>query len=307
MKEFLLVTLVLASATINITGRPKKLINWRSLGLWNSIDLIGESPLLKPLKLEKNNEKTINMFQNIINESGAAMVTVNRLQTISVLSVFGVALVLLFIHFIRLVNYNIMYETLLELSEQLINEEISTRPKIDYINFAIVSLTGYLIPAGVLKFRGILKGKEANNEVIILQIFLAMGLKSNKNVLSIMKSLYNRSNVYKEPLRKAILIYSTNQEEAFNYLKKNVEIREFQTIVGALEKALIDRELAKEYLENSRSLEKTIRSLRASRSQQGRQIIGTIMLFAPLASSLAVIAYPWLIQNMKYLNAMNSI
>ena len=307
MKEFLLVTLVLASATINITGRPKKLINWRSLGLWNSIDLIGESPLLKPLKLEKNNEKTINMFQNIINESGAAMVTVNRLQTISVLSVFGVALVLLFIHFIRLVNYNIMYETLLELSEQLINEEISTRPEIDYINFAIVSLTGYLIPAGVLKFRGILKGKEANNEVIILQIFLAMGLKSNKNVLSIMKSLYNRSNVYKEPLRKAILIYSTNQEEAFNYLKKNVEIREFQTIVGALEKALIDRELAKEYLENSRSLEKTIRSLRASRSQQGRQIIGTIMLFAPLASSLAVIAYPWLIQNMKYLNAMNSI
>ena len=307
MKEFLLVTLVLASATINITGRPKKLINWRSLGLWNSIDLIGESPLLKPLKLEKNNEKTINMFQNIINESGAAMVTVNRLQTISVLSVFGVALILLFIHFIRLVNYNIMYETLLELSEQLINEEISTRPKIDYINFAIVSLTGYLIPAGVLKFRGILKGKEANNEVIILQIFLAMGLKSNKNVLSIMKSLYNRSNVYKEPLRKAILIYSTNQEEAFNYLKKNVEIREFQTIVGALEKALIDRELAKEYLENSRSLEKTIRSLRASRSQQGRQIIGTIMLFAPLASSLAVIAYPWLIQNMKYLNAMNSI
>ena len=307
MKEFLLVTLVLASATININGRPKRLINWKSLGLWNSIDLIGESFLLKPLKLEKNNEKTINMFQNIINESGAAMVTVNRLQTISVLSVFGVALVLLFIHFIRLVNYNIMYETLLELSEQLINEEISTRPEIDYINFAIVSLTGYLIPAGVLKFRGILKGKEANNEVIILQIFLAMGLKSNKNVLSIMKSLYNRSNVYKEPLRKAILIYSTNQEEAFNYLKKNVEIREFQTIVGALEKALIDRELAKEYLENSRSLEKTIRSLRASRSQQGRQIIGTIMLFAPLASSLAVIAYPWLIQNMKYLNAMNSI
>ena len=307
MKEFLLVTLVLASATININGRPKRLINWKSLGLWNSIDLIGESFLLKPLKLEKNNEKTINMFQNIINESGAAMVTVNRLQTISVLSVFGVALILLFIHFIRLVNYNIMYETLLELSEQLINEEISTRPEIDYINFAIVSLTGYLIPAGVLKFRGILKGKEANNEVIILQIFLAMGLKSNKNVLSIMKSLYNRSNVYKEPLRKAILIYSTNQEEAFNYLKKNVEIREFQTIVGALEKALIDRELAKEYLENSRSLEKTIRSLRASRSQQGRQIIGTIMLFAPLASSLAVIAYPWLIQNMKYLNAMNSI
>lgn len=307
MKEFLLVTLVLASATININGRPKRLINWKSLGLWNSIDLIGESFLLKPLKLEKNNEKTIKMFQSIINESGAAMVTVNRLQTISVLSVFGVALVLLFIHFIRLVNYNIMYETLLELSEQLINEEISTRPKIDYINFAIVSLTGYLIPAGVLKFRGILKGKEANNEVIILQIFLAMGLKSNKNVLSIMKSLYNRSNVYKEPLRKAILIYSTNQEEAFSYLKKNVEIREFQTIVGTLEKALIDRELAKEYLENSRSLEKTIRSLRASRSQQGRQIVGTIMLFAPLASSLAVIAYPWLIQNMKLLNAMNSI
>ena len=104
MKEFLLVTLVLVVATMNITGRPKKLINWKSLGLWNSIDLIGESFLLKPLKLEKNNEKTIKMFQNIINESGAAMVTVNRLQTISVLSVFGVALVLLLIHFIRLVN-----------------------------------------------------------------------------------------------------------------------------------------------------------------------------------------------------------
>ena len=307
LEVYLIITLVLVITSLNISIKPRRSMSLKDMGFWQFIDVMSDNPVIHGLKAEEKNKSAYEMFRNAVRNSDVQYLTIDRLQTISILSVGITAILLVILHIIKVVNFHIMYPTLVELSEKLLNEALLVEPKLDLVYLGLESTVGYFLPIGYLKFKAMARGKKAMSEVLMLQTFLAMGLQTNKNVKYILLTLYKRSDVFKEPLRTALQNYSIDPMKALDELRKSVERPEFETIVNTLEKSLLNRSMAREYLETTREMEKSLRSLGVSRQEQGRQVIGTVMIMLPLAAAVALVGYPWFVYNMKLMTALNAV
>ncbi len=166
-------------------------------------------------------------------------------------------------------------------------------------------LSSIILPDFILKQVIKLKNVIAQKEVLVLQTYTIMLIKAGKNVKDIIKSLYNRSTMFKKNFEFALNTYSSAPDGALKTLKSSTEIKSFKKIVIALEQCLnSDREVSLIFLKNSRKITKELNRLEKLKKDSNKKIFNTLMLILPLAAWVAVSGYPWFVYVIELINNM---
>ncbi len=169
----------------------------------------------------------------------------------------------------------------------------------------IAFLVSLILPDIVLRQVVKIKYVIAKKEILVLQTYTIMLIKAGKNVKDILKSLYERSNLFKNNFELALNTYSSAPNESLTILKDSTEIKSFKKIVIALEQCLnSDREVSLIFLRNSRKITKELNRLEKLRKDGNKKIFNTLMLILPLAAWMAVSGYPWFVYVIKLINNM---
>ena len=177
------------------------------------------------------------------------------------------------------------------------------------ILFALaIGILFYFLPLLLFKIYGIFREKKAQKEIMLLQTYTLMMLSSGKSVKYILEILLNRSDIYKSSFRKCLQEYSYNPVNAFEILKNDISLPGFTSTVNALEKSLLyDRNMAEEYLRNSRILESNLRKINLQKSNKNKQMTGTVLLILPLIAFCVVCGYPWFVMVLKLMSNLNGL
>ena len=299
------ITSMILLVLYNISNNKIKRTKIKTVSITQLMDKIANTKLAKEILIDESNKKQYAKLKKLVSTADIPKLTIPRLQIACILSSIVVALGYVGIYLLKLLNYKLMYPRLLELSKMLINEQLAKAPTVNWIDPIIFGLLAYSLPILAIKVYAKMKENKAMSEVLMLQTFVMMRLSTNKNVYYILEMLYERSKIYKEPLRRACNYYHTDINECFNILRKSISSDEFNTIINSLEKALSDKAMARDYIERRRRLEKVNRKTRKMNENKKKQIIGTFILFLPLLTMLAIVGYPWFVYNMKLLAAVN--
>lgn len=174
---------------------------------------------------------------------------------------------------------------------------------IDITTLLSVFLASIILPDIVLRQAVKIKDVIAKKEILVLQTYTIMLIKAGKNVKDILKSLYERSDLFKKNFELALNTYSSDPNESLTILKDSTEIKSFKKIVIALEQCLnSDREVSLIFLRNSRKITKELSRLEKLRKDGNKKIFNTLMLILPLAAWMAVSGYPWFVHVIKLIN-----
>ena len=176
---------------------------------------------------------------------------------------------------------------------------------IDITTLLSVFLASIILPDIVLRQAVKIKDVIAKKEILVLQTYTIMLIKAGRNVKDILKSLYERSDLFKKNFELALNTYSSAPNESLTILKDSTEIKSFKKIVIALEQCLnSDREVSLIFLRNSRKITKELNRLEKLRKDGNKKIFNTLMLILPLAAWMAVSGYPWFVHVIKLINGI---
>lgn len=255
-----------------------------------------------------SNDKLYKEFENKIILSGIQNLDMIRFQSLSIISVITVFFGQIFVGLSNIVSFLINRVKLVELAEIMVDEKIAQIPSINILSLVIFSLLSYFIPYIVVRIAGMILSKKSENEVILLQTYALMMLETNKNVRYILETLFQRSKLYKETLRKSIQTYSTDPAVSLDELKNSTDDLSFQSVINSLEKSLYyDREVAISYLKNTRKLEMNMRKINNQKTNKNKQLAGAILLILPLGTLCLVGGYPWLLLVLQMMGQLNAI
>lgn len=217
-----------------------------------------------------------------------------------------VFLIIILIKYTNILNSILNIEQLKEVAKYLNDESFAVvDTKIEYTKIFLISLVFYFVPIGFLKIIACIKDMESKEEVLMLQTYALMMLKTDLSVQGIIEVLYKRSKIFKPYLQKAVNGYSQDPQKTLKELKK-VKNEGFEKIIIALEQALIrDRETSFDYIKKKRTLTKDINRIEKRTKDTKKKIIGLLMLVIPLIIFTIIGGYPWLMLSLKSMNDLN--
>ena len=215
-------------------------------------------------------------------------------------------LILLMIKYTNILNAKLNIDQLRQVAEVLGDENIARiDEKVNYGNLFLASLPFYFLPTVVLKFLAIFRSIKSQSEVLMLQTYAIILLKTGQSVKQILIVLLDRSTLFKPYLEKAVNSYSQDPIAALKTLKESTPNKNFEKIVMSLEQALrLNRSTSIKYLETHRNLGKELNRINKRTRDSKKKMIGVLMLVIPLATLMAVGGYPWLLFSLKVMNGM---
>ena len=281
---------------------------------WTQIDEISNNDLVQRLMIFSNESdnsywkmKIRKSIKEVVGKSGIPMLTFIRFQTISIISSISAFVIQIFLFFGSIFNL-IIHRKRLEILAENMGPKVLEMPSFNILFALAIGILFYFLPLLLFKIYGIFREKKAQKEIMLLQTYTLMMLSSGKSVKYILEILLNRSDIYKSSFRKCLQEYSYNPVNAFEILKNDISLPGFTSTVNALEKSLLyDRNMAEEYLRNSRILESNLRKINLQKSNKNKQMTGTVLLILPLIAFCVVCGYPWFVMVLKLMSNLNGL
>ena len=219
---------------------------------------------------------------------------------------FSICVVLLFVlfkifgYFNKLVNIDMITKA----AEVLNNPNLlEIKLSVKLPNVLIVFLIAYALPNIIIKITGILRRAAAEKEILLLQSYTVIMLRTGIPVKRILNNLSLRAKIYRSDIEMAVKKFSTNPESALKELKDSFSNNNFRKTCIALEQALkTDKDFSLAYLEKNRAITREINKQYRLRKNKRNEIIGTLLMVFPLFMLIAIGAYPWIIYILKLLN-----
>jgi len=174
------------------------------------------------------------------------------------------------------------------------------------VNWALILSAAFAFhyaPRGMLKILALYRSAKSQKEVLMLQTYAIMMLKTGKSVKQVLITVMDRSTVFKGPLEKAVNNYSYNPQLALKDLRQEVGNKGFEKLVIALEQAInSDKEISIRYLENHRVLGKEIERINRRGKNARKSMMGILLMIFPLLMLLIVGGYPWFVFSLKVID-----
>lgn len=174
------------------------------------------------------------------------------------------------------------------------------------VNWALILSAAFAFhyaPRGMLKILALYRAAKSQKEVLMLQTYAIMMLKTGKSVKQVLITVMDRSTVFKGPLEKAVNNYSYNPQLALKELRLDVGNKGFEKLVIALEQAInSDKEISIRYLENHRVLGKEIERINRRGKNARKSMMGILLMIFPLLMLLIVGGYPWFVFSLKVID-----
>lgn len=213
---------------------------------------------------------------------------------------------LITVKYTNILNARLNIDQLREIAKVLGDENIANvNAKVNYGNLFLASIPFYFLPTLILRFLAIFRSIKSQSEVIMLQTYTIILLKTGQSVKQILIVLLDRATLFRPYLEKAVNSYSQDPIEALKELKESTPNKNFEKIVMSLEQALrLDRSISIKYLETHRVLGKELNRINKRTRDSKKKMIGVLMLVIPLATLMAVGGYPWLMFSLKVMNGM---
>lgn len=301
LSMIIIISTVILMIIIDNKKRGKSL----NSNIWMNLDRYSENKIIKSLMFNET-DKICRNFESVIKTSGIPKLNLIRFQTISILSVIGAFFIQIILWITNASNIILNNQKLTLLAEKMLNPEIAIVPKLDLISMVAIAILAYGVPFLLIYVYGMFRSKKAEKEIILLQTYAIMMMNTKKNIRYILETLYDRSNIYKEPLRECLQNYSIDPYEALQTLKISVLKPEWHSLINALEKSLFnDRDMAMQYLKSSRRLESNMRKIYLQKKNKNKEITGAILLIIPLVTLCMVCGYPWFLLALKMLGDLN--
>ncbi len=208
---------------------------------------------------------------------------------------------------INYINLKMGIDNLAEVARILNDESIlNINFKIDFLFVLLIGITTFLLQGALPFFMAKVREKANKKEELILQTYTIMLLKTSKPIKDILVSLSERADYFKPLLKTASEKFSTDQVGALKDMKNSAPQKsEFLNICIALNQSLSgDRKLSGMYLESQRHMSREINKQVRIRKQIRNQGIGILIMSIPIAISIAVVGYPWLIYTIRAIRSM---
>ena len=296
----LLSTALLLVITDLLSQKKKRRI--RNISLISRLEEISRKKFIKWMH-DKPNSEHYKKLKKQIKQAGFN-VSPELIQFLSYVLPAIMFIFILAIKYTNMLNAMMNIEQLRKVAERIGDSaiaEVNTE-----INWALVlagAFVFHFLPRGVLKAVGMFRGAKSHKEVIMLQTYTIMMLKTGKSVKQILITLMDRGDIFKASLEKAVNNYSHDPQSALKELKEDAGNKDFEKLVTALEQALkADRQISLKYLENHRVLGKELNRINRRGRNAKKSVVGLLLMIFPLIALLLVGGYPWFIFSLKVLD-----
>lgn len=271
----------------------------RNISLIKRIERISQSKYVKWMN-DKPETKRYKKLDIMIKQAGFD-IRPEAVQFISYILPLFAFMFIIAIRYTNMVNAMMNIEQLRAVAKKIGDSSIADiNTEINWGLILAVAFSFHFVPKGFLKLIGGFKAQKAQKEVVMLQTYAIMMLKTKKSVKEILITLMDRSSVLKHPLERAVNNYSNNPKKTLKNLREEVANNDFQKIVISLEQTLkSDRELSLRYLENHRTLGKELNRINRRSKNAKKSVAGILMMIIPLLALLIVGGYPWFVFSMK--------
>lgn len=276
----------------------------KNLKLVSHLENISKSESFKLIR-DKPESKSYKKMELLIMKAG-----LNRspelIKLLSYLVPLLVFFILIIVKHTNIISAKLNIDQLREVSRLIGDENIANvNTKINYGNLFLVSMLFYFLPTLALKFLASFRAIKSQSEVIMLQTYAIILLKTGQSVKQILIVLLDRSNLFKPYLERAVNSYSQDPIKTLKILRESTPNKHFEKIVMSLEQALrLNRNTSIKYLETHRDLGKELNRINKRTRDSKKKMIGVLMLIIPLATLMAVGGYPWLLFSLKVMNGM---
>lgn len=241
----------------------------------------------------------------IARESSIPWMTVERLNTTSIL--FGVIGIFIFIayHVSNVVTALLNHDKLLLVAEEMQDESLAV---VSYFssNTVIMCLAcfaiGYFAPWVYIKVIHFRTDNLTRQEAVMMKTYAIMMLKTNKNVKFVIEVMYKRAEMFKESLGRLWSRYSLDPITSLQEAMDETESEDFKKIINTLYKSVkFDRASAVEYLERDREMSQQLKKIRNKQRNQTKDSISTMLMMVPLLMAIVLVGYPLMLLAVKYI------
>lgn len=259
----------------------------------------------KKLKIDIGKGKNADKLQCLIIKAGLDIKpeVIKLFQYLLPIIVF--ALIIL-VKYTNIANAMLNMEQLKEVAQYL-NDDSFTKidTNVDFGGAFLISLLFYFVPMLILKAMSYVRALKSQEEVLMLQTYALMMLKTSQSVQQILIVLNERSKIFKPYLELAVKSYSQDPKETLKTLKK-VEDKGFEKIIISLEQALDkNREMSFKYLEKHRVLTKELNKIEKKAKDSQKKVVGILLLIVPLMIFAIIGGYPWFMLSLKTMSDIN--
>jgi hypothetical protein len=296
-----LLSIALLLVIVDILSQKKKR-RIRNVSLVNKLEKTSRNKYIKWMH-DKPNSKKYKKIKAQIKQAGFN-ISPELVQFLSYLLPAIMFLFIIAIRYTNMLNAMMNIDQLKKVAEVLGDSsiaQINTKT-----NWGLVLAGAFLfhyVPTGVLKVVGTFRNAKSQKEVIMLQTYAIMMLKTGKSVKQILITLMDRSDTFKAYIEKAVNNYSHNPQLALKELRENVGNKDFDKIITSLEQALkSDRQISLKYLENHRVLGKELNRINRRGRNAKKNVVGILLMIIPLLTLILVGGYPWFIFSLKVLD-----
>ena len=177
--------------------------------------------------------------------------------------------------------------------------------KINWIMTIALSIATVFLPSAFLKILEMYWQSVSHNEIVMLQTYTIMMLRTRQSIKSILMTLQERAIHFKPQLQMAVNSYSQNPYLSLQELRKSAGGPEFEKIVISLEQALkYDRDISIQYMESHRTLGKELSRIALKERNEKKKVFGLLMLTFPLLMMFTLAGYPWVIFTLKAIDSL---
>lgn len=266
----------------------------RKSSFLNKLYLLSENKYFK-LLLYKKGSKGYKKIEQDLKNAGFKKISVEQYQIIQYLIPLVVFVFFVAVGYTNIIS-TIDIETLNKISEITGNKNMSNSNKrLPVLPILLFSLLFYYFPKGILYVLKTFRNNRGTKEILMLQTYAIMMLKTGSTVKNTLISLMERADIYKEPLEITVKNYSKDPYTALEEMKDLVGHPNFKKVAIALQQALNnDKNLSIKYLETNRKFDKELGRIAKKEKTQTKKIIGLILLGLPLIVFAFGIGWPWI-------------
>jgi len=252
---------------------------------------------------DKPNSRKHKALQRKIKQAGLR-ISPEAIQLISYILPAVMFVFILAVRYTNMLNAMMNIEQLKRVAEILGDSSIAqVDTKVNWALILAMAFAFHYVPVGVLNLLIIFRSVKREKEVIMLQTYTIMMLKTGKAVKQILVTLMDRSDSFKLYLEKAVNNFSQNPTLALKELKEEAGHKDFAKIVVALEQALkSDRQISLKYLDTHRTLGKELNRINRRGRNAKKSIVGLLLMIVPLLALMLVGGYPWFVYALKVID-----
>ena len=297
----ILLSIALVLVIVDILSQKKKR-RIKNVSFMNKLEKTSHNKYIKWIHDKPNSKKHKNMKKQI--KKAGLSISPESIQFLSYILPAIMFLFIVAIRYTNILNAMMNIDQLEKVAKTLGDSSIAQVNTT--VNWGLIlagAFVFHFLPIGVIKGLGIFRTAKAQKEVIMLQTYAIMMLKTGKSVKQILITLMDRSITFKNSLEKAVNNYSHKPQLALKELKEDVGNKDFEKIITSLEQALkSDRQISLKYLENHRVLGKELNRINRRGRNAKKSVVGVLLMIIPLLALLVVGGYPWFIFSMKVID-----